>query len=86
MVYCTGRDVTEEKRQAQELAERTAERDHLWQTSPDLLLVLGFDGVFRRVNPAWTAILGFEVEELVGTRIDRLVHHVWRSSPHLLRA
>jgi PAS domain S-box-containing protein len=74
MVYCTGRDVTEEKQQAKELAERTAERDHLWQSSPDLLLVMDFTGVFRRVNPAWTAILGFEAEELVGTRVDRLVH------------
>ncbi|MBL6080655.1 PAS domain S-box protein [Belnapia sp. T18] len=74
MVYCTGRDVTEEKRQAEELAERTAERDHLWQSSPDLLGVLDFDGVFRRVNPAWGTILGFEAHELVGTRVDQLIH------------
>ena len=57
-----------------QVAERTAERDRIWRTSPDLMLVLGYDGVFRSVNPAWTAILGYTEQELVGTRIDRLIH------------
>jgi PAS domain S-box-containing protein len=46
----------------------------MWRTSPDLLLIVGFDGVFRRVNPAWTTILGYAEHELVGTRVDQLVH------------
>ena len=74
LVYCTGRDITEEKRQAEELAQRTAEHDHLWESSPDLLVVLDFEGIFRRVNPAWSALLGFTPGELLGTRVDRLVH------------
>jgi signal transduction histidine kinase/CheY-like chemotaxis protein len=39
----------------QQITERTAERDRMWEISPDLMLVIDFDGIFRRVNPAWTA-------------------------------
>jgi PAS domain S-box-containing protein len=72
--YATARDTTEDKRRADRLAEVQAERDHVWRISPDLLVILDFDGVFRRVNPAWTNVLGYEEDELVGTRVDRLVH------------
>ena len=73
-IYSTTRDISDEKAQAEALAVATAERDRMWRTSPDLLLVLGFDGVFRRVNAAWTEVLGYTEDELVGTRVDRLVH------------
>ena len=74
-VYSTTRDITDERAQAEALAIATAERDRMWQTSPDLLVMLGFDGVFRRVNPAWASMLGYVEDELVGIRVDRLVHH-----------
>jgi PAS domain S-box-containing protein len=48
------------------VAERTAEHDRVWRNSRDLLLVVGADGVFRAVNPAWTTILGHRSEEVVG--------------------
>ena len=73
-LYSTTRDITEDKAHAEALAIATAERDRMWQTSPDLLAVLGFDGVFRRVNPAWTDVLGYAENEILGTRFDRLVH------------
>jgi PAS domain S-box-containing protein len=50
----------------QQVAERTAERDRVWQNSRDLLVVIGADGIFRRVNPAWTDILGHEPSEVEG--------------------
>jgi PAS domain S-box-containing protein len=37
------------------------------------MVVIGFDGVFRRVNPAWTAILGYAPEELVGRHVNEFV-------------
>ncbi len=49
-----------------EVAERTAERDRVWRNSRDLLAVLGKDGIFRAVNPAWIAILGRDPAEVVG--------------------
>jgi PAS domain S-box-containing protein len=58
----------------QQVAERTRERDRIWHNSRDLLLVVGDDGVLRAVNPAWTAILGYAPEELIGHRFDLFSH------------
>jgi PAS domain S-box-containing protein len=58
---------------AREAAERTAEMNHLWNISPDLLLIIDFEGVFRRVNPAWTTLLGYAPEELVGHHVNEFV-------------
>ncbi len=55
------------------IVERTAERDRMWETSPDLMLVIDFAGIFRSVNPAWTAILGYSPEELVGRHVNEFV-------------
>ncbi|MBD8736840.1 PAS domain S-box protein [Sphingomonas sp. CFBP 13706] len=57
----------------EEVVERTAERDRMWETSPDLMLVIDFDGVFRRVNPAWTAMLGYDATALVGHHVNEFV-------------
>ena len=57
---------------------RTAELNLMWRTSPDLMLEIDFAGVFRRVNPAWTALLGYEEHELVGHHVNEFVlpeHH-----------
>ena len=72
-MYCSARDVTLQKQAEAELAARTAERDRMWTTSPDLLLVIGFDGVFQRVNPAWTRLLGYGPDELVGHHTNEFV-------------
>jgi PAS domain S-box-containing protein len=56
------------------MAATAAERDRMWDLSPDLLHVSDPDGVLRRVNPAWTTILGYTAEELVGTRAVDLLH------------
>jgi PAS domain S-box-containing protein len=56
-----------------QVAERTAERDRMWDISPDLMLVIDFGGRFRRVNPAWTALLGYAPGELVGHHVNEFV-------------
>ena len=56
------------------VAATTAERDRLWDTSPDLLLVLDHQGTIKLVNPAWTTLLGWAPEKLLGTRLDMYVH------------
>ena len=49
-----------------QVEERTRERDRIWTNSRDLLVVIGIDGIFRSVNPALTAILGYRPEEVIG--------------------
>jgi PAS domain S-box-containing protein len=48
------------------VAARTAELDRVWRNSRDLLVVVGADGIFRAVSPAWEAVLGYEPAEVVG--------------------
>ncbi|SFV13084.1 PAS domain S-box-containing protein [Methylobacterium sp. 174MFSha1.1] len=73
----TSTDIDDQKRMMAELvrfnetleqrvAERTAEHDRVWRNSRDLLVVIGADGIFRSVNPAWRAILGHQPAEVVG--------------------
>ncbi len=49
-----------------QVEERTRERDRTWQNSQDLLAVIGADGRFVSVNPAWTEILGWQPHEVAG--------------------
>jgi len=56
------------------VAERTRERDGAWNRSQDLLLVLDAAGTFKAVNPAWTAVLGWDRDELLGRNQLDLIH------------
>lgn len=42
--------------------------------SLDLLCVAGFDGYFKRLNPAWTTSLGWSLEALLGKPFLDFVH------------
>lgn len=53
------RDIDSRKRAEQE-------RDRLFRYSVDMLAVAGADGRFVQVNPAWTRVLGWPEDELVG--------------------
>ena len=56
------------------VAERTEDRDRLWRNSLDLLLIARFDGRIVAVNPAWTTLLGWSEDELVGSSFVDLIH------------
>ncbi len=81
----TNTDIHERRRQAAELErltvrleeqvrERTADRNALWQLTPDLILRCGFDGTINATNPAWADVLGWHEHELLGTQLFDLVH------------
>ena len=58
-----------------QVAQRTAERDRMWQHSPDLMLFL--DAGTRRIqqaNPAWASLLGRDPAVLIGMHPRELVH------------
>ena len=43
------------------------DRDRIFNLSSDLITVLGFDGFFKQLNPAWEEVMGYETHELIGT-------------------
>jgi PAS domain S-box-containing protein len=59
---------------ARRVEEVAAERDRIWRFSAVLMVVMRFDVEIVAVNPAWMATLGWREDELVGIRIDRLLH------------
>ncbi len=68
LVICN--ETTETVEAARRLA---AERNRVWSNSRDLLAVVGADGIFRAVNPAWTLILGHPQDAVVGRRFDDFI-------------
>src|SRR6201991_1822844 len=59
---------------AQRVAEKTRERDRIWNVSQDLLLVADRSGVWRTVNPALTRTLGWSEAELLNRTSQWLEH------------
>ena len=78
-------DITEAKR-ASDLARlhaeqlearvdrRTRERDRLWEVSQDGIMVADRNGLWLSASPAWTRLLGWSLDSLVGSTVRRLVH------------
>ena len=58
----------------QRVAERTADRDRMWRLSTDVMLVASFDARITALNPAWTTVLGWTEDDLIGRSFIDLVH------------
>ncbi|HEX3755224.1 MAG TPA: PAS domain S-box protein, partial [Rhizomicrobium sp.] len=67
MVYCSGRDITDEM-------AKTAERDRIFEISRDLFGMGGFDGYLKSINPAWSAALGRPESELLSRPFSDIIH------------
>lgn len=53
----------------QQIVERTQERDRLWRNTQDIQVVIDAQGVFIAINPAFTSILGWVPDEVLGKTV-----------------
>ena len=61
------RDVTERKRAAEDL-------ERIFDLSPDMICTSGFDGYFKKLNPAFERTLGYTADELRAVPFLSFVH------------
>lgn len=50
------------------------EADVFFHLSHDLMIVLGFDGSVKQINPAWEKVFGYSIEELLETNTVTTIH------------
>ncbi|BCM91886.1 sensory/regulatory protein RpfC [Abditibacteriota bacterium] len=62
------------------LKEAEEERDRFFTMSLDLVAIAGFDGCWKRLNPAFSETLGFSASEMLEMSVLDLVHPEDRAS------
>jgi PAS domain S-box-containing protein len=68
------RDLTESKRTQSELNREIEERQRIFETSHDLILVTDPVGTFVQVSPSATRIVGYQPEEMIGHSAVEFIH------------
>ena len=68
------RSVTDLSTAIRDRRQRENEIDQLFMVSLDMLCVAGFDGYFKRINPAWEKTLGRAASELLSRPYFEFIH------------
>ncbi len=62
------------ERLAETVETTTADRNRLWDLSGDIMLRAEFDGTIVAANPAWTAMLGWDLASILQRPLFDLLH------------
>lgn len=67
-------DITQRKESEEELRRMADENSRIFNNSITLTAVTGFDGYFKKLNPAWEKTLGWSRDELLTKPINEFIH------------
>ncbi|MDQ0641204.1 PAS domain S-box-containing protein [Pedobacter sp. W3I1] len=56
-------------------SQKVFDLEYFFEVAPDLLCVVGFDGYFKKINPAVCNVLGYTEDELFASPINDFIHH-----------
>jgi PAS domain S-box-containing protein len=73
-------DITTQKIAEEELQTISRENYNIFNTAVNLNVIAGFDGYFKRFNPIWTELLGWNESELKTTPFIEFIHPDDRNS------
>lgn len=48
--------------------------EYFFELSPDLICIVGFDGYFKKINPAVATTLGYPTSELLNSPVNTFIH------------
>jgi PAS domain S-box-containing protein len=68
--YIFVKDITEQKRSIEKLKAS----DKIFEHALDMFCIVGYDGYFKVLNPAWSKVLGWSTEELLSKPWIEFVH------------
>ena len=68
------RDISESRKTQTALRQETEERQRIFETSQDLILVTDPVGTFVQVSPSSASIIGYRPEEMVGHSATEFIH------------
>ena len=72
LIQCILRDITERKLAENKLRNSENKYRHLFTSSPFAIILIDSKGIVVDCNPAVKQLLGYEKEELIGIRYDKL--------------
>ncbi len=67
-------DITQRKESEEELRRMADENSRIFNNSITLTAVTGFDGYFKKLNPAWEKTLGWSRDELLTQPVISFIH------------
>lgn len=56
------------------LKSQVFDLEYFFEVSPDFLCIAGFDGYFKKINPAVSKVLGYSESELFASPINAFIH------------
>ena len=76
-VLSTARDVTEEQKAREALRNSQAMYHDLVETAQDLIWQCDSEGRYTYLNPAWEAVFGYSIEEMLGKKFTDFQTKEW---------